>query len=56
MSGPRDAAKKGLDFGLAAIRHTGWWLRWQTDRGTCREVTELGLLPARTAEVERPAA
>ena len=56
MSGPRDAAKKGLDVGLAAIRHAGWWLRWQTDRGSSREGTELGLLPARTARVERPAA
>ena len=56
MSGPRDAAKKGLDLGLAAIRHTGWWLRWQTDRGAFREVTELGPLPARTADVERRAA
>ena len=55
MSGPRDAAK-GLDLGLAEIRHTGWWLRWQTDRGAHREVRELGLLRARTADVERRAA
>jgi hypothetical protein len=37
MSGAREAAKKGLHFGLAFVRHTGWWLQWQTDRRTCRE-------------------
>jgi hypothetical protein len=56
MSGARATAKKELHLGLAAIRHTGWWLRWQTDRRTCREVTELGLLPPRAADAERPAA
>jgi hypothetical protein len=56
MSGAREAAKKGLDLGLAAIRHTGWWLRWQTGRGACREVTELEPLPPRTADVDRSAA
>jgi hypothetical protein len=56
MSGARQAAKKGLHLGLAAIRHTGWWLRWQTDRRICREVTELGLLSPRTPDAERPAA
>jgi hypothetical protein len=56
MSDAREAAKKGLHLGLAAIRHTGWWLRWQTDGQACREVTELGPLPTRTADVERPAA
>jgi hypothetical protein len=55
MSGARDAATKGLHLGLAALRHTGWWLRWQTDRNACREVAELGVLPPRTARVERPA-
>jgi hypothetical protein len=56
MTGAREAAKNGLHLGLAAIRHTGWWLRWQTDHRACREGTELGLLPPRTADVERPAA
>jgi hypothetical protein len=41
MSGAREAAKKGLDVGVAAISHAAWWLRWQMDRQDCREVTEL---------------
>jgi hypothetical protein len=56
MGDPRDAAKKGLELGLAAIRHTGWWLHWQSGGSAYREVAELGPLPARTAAVERPAA
>ena len=56
MSGARQAAKQGLHVGVGAIRHTGWWLRWQTDRGGCHEVRELGPLPPRTAHVEGPAA
>jgi hypothetical protein len=56
MGGAREAAMKGLHLGLAAIRHTGWWLRWHTDRRACREVAELGLLRPRMANVERPAA
>jgi hypothetical protein len=56
MSSAPEVAKKGLHLGLAAIRHAGWWLHWQTDRHASREVTELGLLPPRTVEAERPAA
>jgi hypothetical protein len=41
MSGAREAARKGLDLGVGAIRHAAWWLRWQMDRQDCREVTEL---------------
>jgi hypothetical protein len=41
MSGAREAVKKGLDLGAAAIRHAGWWLRWQMDRQDCREVADL---------------
>jgi hypothetical protein len=39
MSEALGAARKALDLGAAAIRHTGWWLRWQTDRHACREIT-----------------
>jgi hypothetical protein len=56
MSGAREAAKKGLEACLAAVGHTGWWLRWHTDRRAWREVQELGPRPPRTAGVERPAA
>jgi hypothetical protein len=41
MSSAQELAKKGMGLGLAAIRHTGWWLEWQTDRHACRELTEL---------------
>ena len=56
MSGAREAATKGLEFGLAAIRHTGWWLHSQAGGRAYREVAELAPLPARTAPAERPAA
>ncbi len=56
MSGTPEVAKKGLHLGLAAIRHVGWWLQWQTDRHASREVTELGQLSPRVVEAERPAA
>jgi len=56
MSGARDAAKKGLELGVAAIRHTGWWLHWQTGGRAYREAAELAPLPRRTAAVERKAA
>jgi hypothetical protein len=56
MSGAREAATKRLELGLTAIRHTGWWLRWQTGGRAYREVAELAPLPRRTATVERPAA
>ena len=56
MSGARDAGKKGLELGLAAIRHTGWWLQWQTNRHAFREVAELELLRPPAAAAERPAA
>jgi hypothetical protein len=56
MSGARGAAKKGVHLSLGAIRHTGWWLRWQTDRRAYREVTELGLLRPRVVDAERPTA
>jgi len=56
MSGARVAATKGLHLGLAAIRHTGWWLHWQTGGRAYREVAELARLPRRTAAVERKAA
>jgi hypothetical protein len=46
MSGVRDAANKGLGLGVAAIRHAGWWLRWQADRRGCREVAVLVPPPA----------
>jgi hypothetical protein len=40
------------------ITHTGWWLRWHTDRHACRELTELAPLQpqAASASAERPAA
>jgi hypothetical protein len=41
MSSAGEAARKGLDLGVGAIRHAAWWLRWQMDRQACREVTEL---------------
>jgi hypothetical protein len=56
MSGMRDAARKGLDAGLSAVRHAGWWLRWQTDRHACREAAELELRLPRPAGAEHPAA
>ena len=56
MSGARVAATKGLHLGLAAIRHTGWWLHWQTGGRVYREAAELAPLPRRTAAVERKAA
>ncbi|HEX6583880.1 MAG TPA: hypothetical protein VF056_09760 [Thermoleophilaceae bacterium] len=56
MSGAPEAAKKGLHLGLAAITHVGWWLQWQADGHASREVTELGQLPPRTVQAERPAA
>lgn len=40
----------GLDLGMAAIRHSGWWLRWQTDRHACREAAVLAAPPADAAE------
>ncbi len=52
MSSAREAARKGLDIGLAAIRHTGWWLQWQTNRTACREA-ELGLLHPPAVPAER---
>ena len=58
MSSAQELAKKGLDLGLAAIRHTGWWLQWQTDCHACRELTELELLQPQSAATaaERSAA
>jgi hypothetical protein len=56
MNGAHEAAKKGLEVGLAALRHAGWWLRWHTDRRASREAAELGALLPPTASVERPAA
>jgi hypothetical protein len=60
MSGAQELAKKGLDLGLAAITHTGWWLQWHTDRHACRELTELAPLQPQaasaSASAERPAA
>jgi hypothetical protein len=56
MNDAREAAKKGLDLCLAAVRHAGWWLQWHTDRHACREATELGLLNPTAAGAERPAA
>jgi hypothetical protein len=56
MDGAREVATKGLNLSLAAIRHTGWWLRWHTARQGTREVTELGLLAAKPAGAQRPAA
>jgi hypothetical protein len=63
MIGAREAGKRGaaaLDAGLAltasALRHVGWWLRWQTDRHSYREVTELAMLRPAAADAERPAA
>ncbi|HMJ95618.1 MAG TPA: hypothetical protein VK486_07185 [Thermoleophilaceae bacterium] len=56
MSEAREAARKGLEAGLAAIRHTGWWLQWQTNRNACREAAELGLLHPPAVPAERPAA
>jgi hypothetical protein len=56
MNEARDAARKGLDAALAAIKHTGWWLQWHTDRHACREATALGLLQPPAAPAERPAA
>jgi len=41
MRGGREAAKDGLDLGVAAIAHAAWWLRWQMDRQDCRELSEL---------------
>jgi hypothetical protein len=41
MSGAHEVARKGLDLGVAAVRHAGWWLRWQMHRHDCRDVTEL---------------
>jgi hypothetical protein len=56
MSGAREAVKKGLELGVAAIRHTGWWLHWQSGGRACRAAAELGPLPPRTPSVERRAA
>jgi hypothetical protein len=56
MSGARELAMKGLSLGLAAARHTGWWLRWQTDRHASRELAELKAFAPRAAEPERRAA
>ncbi len=56
MSGPREAGKKGLEYGLAAMRHAGWWLQWQTNRHAWREVAELEQLRPPAAGAERPAA
>jgi hypothetical protein len=56
MSGAREAAKKGLEVGLAAVRHAGWWLSWHTDRRGCRELMELGARPPRSTSMEREAA
>jgi hypothetical protein len=56
MNGAQEVVEKGLRLGLAVIRHTGWWLRWHTDRQASRETAELGLLPPRTADAERRAA
>jgi hypothetical protein len=57
MSSAQELAKKGLDLGLAAIRHTGWWLHWHTDRHACRELTEFApLQPQAAPSAERTAA
>lgn len=58
MSSAQELAKKGLDLGLAAITHTGWWLQWHTDRHACRELNEFASLQAQAAlaSAERPAA
>jgi hypothetical protein len=56
MSDAREAARKGLELGIAAVNHAGWWLRWQTDHSACREVRELGFLAPPTADAEQPAA
>ena len=58
MSSAQELAKKGLDLGLAAITHAGWWLQWHTDRHACRELTEFAPLQpqAAPASAERPAA
>jgi hypothetical protein len=56
MQGVEEAARKGLDASLAAVRHAAWWLRWQTDRHACREVADLQLLAPRPANVQRPVA
>jgi hypothetical protein len=58
MSSAQELAKKGLDLGLAAIAHTGWWLHWHTGRHACRELTEFAPLQpqATAASAERPAA
>jgi hypothetical protein len=45
MSDAREAAKKGLEAALAAVRHTGWWVLWRTDRRARREIRELGVRP-----------
>jgi hypothetical protein len=56
MDVAREAAKKGLDLGVSAIRHAGWWLQWQADRHACREVADLKLLHPTAAPSEQPAA
>jgi hypothetical protein len=56
MSSAQELAKKGLDVGLAAIGHTGWWLRWHTNRHAYRQVTKLAPLQPQSAAAERPAA
>ena len=56
MSSAREAARNGLELGLAAIRHTGWWLQWQTNRHACREAAELELLHPQAAGARRTAA
>jgi hypothetical protein len=56
MDEAREAAKKGLNLGVAVLRHAGWWLRWQTDRHACREAVDLGLLRSTAAASEQRAA
>ena len=56
MDEAREAAKKGLDLGVAALRHASWWLQWQTDRHACREAVDLSLLRSTATASERPAA
>ena len=56
MNDAREAAKKGLDLGVAVLRHASWWLQWQTDRHACREAVERTLLQPTAAASEQPAA
>ena len=56
MDVAREAAKKGLNLGVSAIRHAGWWLQWQTDRHASRDAPELKLLHPDAAPSQQPAA